>query len=115
LVVPLQYYRDYSGDIDSLAQQVYLPDLWADHGIDWPATCPKEHAQEVMLEWSRCRFELEVAARDYTYTFENAASGKKFKVILGAHCTRSIQQGEGGQVIRREEKISLSRATLRVL
>ncbi len=53
------------------------------------------------------------ATRKYTYTFENAASGRKFDVILSVYCMRSIERG--GQVIRGEEWIRLTKATLRLL
>jgi hypothetical protein len=113
-VAPLQYYRDYSGDIDSLVPEVHLFNVF-NRIWEWPATCPREDAQVLMVESWRADFETEYATRQYTYTFENAASGRRFKVILGANCTRSIQQGEGGQIIRDEERTSLSRATLLVL
>ncbi len=107
----LQYYRDYSGDIDSLVPEVHLPNI----SFTWPATCPRDDAQALMVEGWRRGFGTGYSTRNYTYIFENATSGRRFKVILGANCMRSIERGEGGQVIRDEVRIYLSRATLRVL
>ncbi len=103
-VVPLQHYRDYTGDIDSMVPEVRIGCF----GFYWPATCPREDAQEVVVGQDRCGD----AKRKYIYTFENAASGRKFEVVLG--CTQSTQQ-EGEEINRDEEWFLLTGATLRLL